>query len=163
MRTTPQRVNVSRRCSWLFPEPSGSFPHISRNGPFRVTSLTKVCVGTTSRVSQGGWALRARISVDTDSIRNVGTQLGNWAPVIGGSPVSNRPSLASCGSSVVSNAGSSTEDQFRIQRLIIEAELLELTTATQVAANAFDELDRNGAAHHGSSGGGAGGGGGGGW
>ncbi len=107
--------------------------------------------------------MRSRVSVDTDSVRNVGTQLGNWVPVISGSPVSNRPSLASCGSSVVSNAASTTEDQFRVQRLIIEAELLELVTATDVAANAFEELDRNGAVHNGSSGGGAGGGGGGGW
>lgn len=115
----------------------------------------------------GGWALRARISVDTDSIRSVGTQLGNWGPVIGGSPVSNRPSLASCGSSVVSNAGSTTEDQFRVQRLIIEAELLELVTATDVAAAAFDALDKFGAAPNGpsgrSAGNGNGGGGGGGW
>lgn len=104
----------------------------------------------------------AKISVDTVDIRYIGTQLSNWVPVISGSPVSDRPSLASCGSTVVSNAASATEDQFRVQRLIIEAELLELITATDVAANVFDELDRKGAAHHGSSGGGQGGGGGGG-
>lgn|GEM_PF-6894188 len=107
--------------------------------------------------------MRTRISLDTDGIRNVGTQLGNWIPVISGSPVSNRPSLASCGSSLVSNAASTTEDQFRVQRLIIEAELLELADATQITADAFEQIDRNGATNSGFAGGGAGGGGGGGW
>lgn len=60
---------------------------------------------------------------------------------MGGHPLTLAPSLYGSGASLVSDAGATAEDQFRVQRLLIQAELEDLNQALLTAATTLELWD----------------------
>ncbi|WP_291379896.1 hypothetical protein [Demequina sp.] len=67
-----------------------------------------------------------------------------WASELASTPHTARRSLRQCGSSLVADAGSTSEDNFRTQALVLETEIRDLAEAAGVVAFALETWDNHG-------------------
>lgn len=84
------------------------------------------------------------MSADTDAVRDAGLVMGGWAGTLASAPHTTHCSLSQCGSSLVADAGSTSEDNFRIQALVIQTEMSDLAQAASLAASSLEAWDRLG-------------------
>ncbi|MCB2413337.1 hypothetical protein LGT39_10825 [Demequina sp. TTPB684] len=84
------------------------------------------------------------MSADTDAVRDAGLAIGGWASTLAAAPHTAHCSLSQCGSSLVAGAGATSEDNFRVQALVIETEMRDLAQAAGLAASALEVWDRHG-------------------